>query len=250
MATPAPMRITAGFTQDMSFQPLGLIGQPDPVFYATAFDDFMFYQSGRYTVTADSNGTVAATAGDGGQILFTTNSSTPLATDIAAIQTNIANTTLSQTNKVAFGCRIKTSSATNAAFNVGLIQKTTTPFTVTDGIYFGKASGSAVISVYVVSGSSVQASASLSGLATLSDATFIDLAWVLNGRGDLLIFAGANLFGQKENQNTATLGPIARIDVSALTLSTAVLAQTLALKSGTTTSKTMTADFFYSMKER
>ena len=44
MATPAPVRITAGFTQDMNFQPLGLIGQPDPVFYATAFDDFMFYQ--------------------------------------------------------------------------------------------------------------------------------------------------------------------------------------------------------------
>ena len=98
--------------------------------------------------------------------------------------------------------------------------------------------------------SSVQASASLSGIVTLADATFIDLAWTLNGRGDLLIFAGSSLYGQKENQNTATLGPVARIDVSGLTLTTAVLNPTLALKSGTTTSKTLTSDFFYAMKER
>ena len=134
MATPAPMRITAGFTQDMNFQPLGVVGQPDPLFYSTFVDDFMNFEAADYTVTANTNGTAAAVAGDGGQIVLTTNSSTPLATDIVSVQTPVANTTLSAKNKIAFGCRVKTSSAANAAFNVGLIQTTTTPFTVTDSI--------------------------------------------------------------------------------------------------------------------
>ena len=250
MGTPAPMRVTAGYTQDMSFQPLGMVGQPDPIFYSTFVDDFMAYEAGDYTVTANTNGTVAAVAGDGGQIIFTTNSSTPLAADIAALQTPVANVTLSQTNKIAFGCRLQVSSASNAAFNVGLIQTTTTPFTVTDGVYFGKATGSTAISLYVVSGSSVQASTSLSGIVTPADATFLDLAYTFNGRGEILVYAGTDLYGQKQNQDTATLGPVARIDVSALTLTTAVLAPSLALKSGTASSKTMTVDFFYAMKER
>lgn len=250
MASPAPMRITAGMTQSMSWQPLGAVGQPDPTFYATFFDDFMAYNSALYTVTANTNGSVAGVAGDGGLITFTTNSSTPLVTDIASIQTSVANTTLSQTQKITFGTRVSLSDATNCAFDCGLIQKTTTPFTVTDGIAFSKASGSTTINLNVVSGSTVQATVALNSIFVPTNNSYFDVAFELNGRGDVLVFIGQNLFGQKQNQDTAPLGPMARVSIGALTLTTANLAPTLALQSGTASSKTMTADFLYAMKER
>lgn len=247
----APMRIQAGFTQDASWQPLGLFGQPDPFFYSTFADDYCFYQQGRYTNTNTGNGAIAATPADGGRILFTTNSSTPAGTDISSQQGNTANLTLSATAKWGWAARVQLADATNSAFLGGLIQTTTTPFTVTDGIYFLKASGALFPTVSVVSGSTVQATVSLSGLAAFANATDIDLAFVYDGRADLLVYAGNQLFGQKSNQDTALLGPIARIaGIGSLTLTTAVLNPTLALQSGTASSKTMQADFHYSAKER
>ena len=252
MASSAPMRIQAGFTQDQSWQPLGLLGQPDPLFYQTYVDDFMYYQSGRYTVTATGNGSVAATPLDGGAVIFTTNSSTPATTDIVSVETNVANTTLSATQKIAFLVRLQLSDVTNAALNVGLIQKTTTPFTVTDGIVMSKASGSTSIVVSVVSGSTTQASVTIpSSALSLANNTYVDLGFVYDGKSDLLVFAGQNLIGQKTNQDTATLGPVARIaSVGSLTLSSAVLAPVVAVESGTASSKTMTVDFVYAAKER
>ncbi len=246
----SPFRLAAGFTQDQSWQPLGLLGTPDPLFYSETYDDFNFYQAGRYTVTNTGNGTVAGTPLDGGAIIFTTNSLTPAATDISAIQPDNANLTLSSTLKWAFLCRVQTSDATNAALNLGLIQKTATPFTVTDGVYFGKASGATYPTFSVVGGSTVQATVSLDGIVAFANNTYLDLGFTYDGRGNLLVFAGSNLIGQKNNQNTAVLGPVARLDLSALTLTTAVLAQSLAIESGTASSKTMTADFFYGAKER
>lgn len=247
----SPMRLQAGFTQNQSWQPLGLLGTPDPLFYSETYDDFNFYQAGRYTVTNTGNGTVAGTAADGGAILFTTNSSTPATTDISAIQPDNANLVLSTTLKWAFLARVQLADATNSAMNLGLVQKTVTPFTVTDGVYFNKASGNTYLTLSVVSGSTVQASVSLSGLLTMTNGAYYDLGFQYDGKSDLLVYAGQNLVGQKPNQNTATLGPIARISgVGSLTLTTAVLAQTVALQSGTATSKTMQADFFYAAKER
>lgn len=247
----SPMRIPSGFTQDTSWQPLGLLGMPNPFFYAYFADDYEFYQAGRYTNTVTTGGSIAATPADGGRILFTTNATTPLATDIASQQGNTANTVLSTTNKWAWLARIQLADATNSAFNGGLIQTTTTPFTVTDGVYFGKASGNTYPTVSIVSGSTVQATVSLNGIFAFANNTDADIGFVYDGKSDLLIFAGSNLVGQKMNQNTATLGPIARISgVGSLTLTAAVLNPTLALQSGTASSKTMQSDFHFSGKER
>ena len=96
----APMRIPAGFTQDMSFQPLGLIGRPNPFFYAVYDDDFTHYNSGDYTRTLTGNGTIAQVAADGGAIVFTTNSTTPAGTDIASQQLAAATLQLSTSQKM------------------------------------------------------------------------------------------------------------------------------------------------------
>lgn len=247
-----PVRYTSGLTQDAPFQPLGMIGIPDPLFYSGFYDDFMAYVATGYTVTNTGNGTIAAAAGDGGTVLYTTNSSTPAGADLSSLQPVVANLTLDTTKKWAYGCRVKLSSASNNGFLGGLIQKTTTPFTVTDGVAIVKASGGTGIVVNVVSGSSTQATATIPpGALTPADNTFFDVAFAYDGKADILIYAGTGLFGAKPDQDRATLGPVARITgVGSLTLTAANLVPTLALQSGTASSKTMTADFFYGCKER
>jgi hypothetical protein len=92
---------------------------------------------------------------------------------------------------------------------------------------------------------------SLSGIVAFAANTYLDLGFCYDGGSDLYVFAGAGLVGQVTNQNTATLGPVARISgVGSLTLTAALLNPTLALQSGTATSKTMIADFAYAAKER
>lgn len=248
MAT--PMRIPAGFTQDMIFQPLGLVGFPDPFFYALYQDDFLHYNNGDYTRTLTGNGTIAQTAADGGAILFTTNSSTPAGTDIASQQLATAGFQLSTSKKWTFLTRIQVADITNPAIVAGLIQTTTTPFTVTDGIYFSKASGSTTFTINLVSGSTVQATATLTNFPMVAN-TYIDLGFTYDGKSDVLVFAGSGLAGSVPSQNTEPLGPMARLSgVGALTLTSAILNPTLAVQSGTATSKTMQSDFALAAKER
>ena len=242
-----PVRFTSGFTQDAPYQPLASIGVPDPFFYAYYEDDFLPYNASLYTVTAAS-GTVAASAagGSGGRILFTTGAT---ASNFAAIQLPVADFAYTATKKLAFLCRIQAADITLSAINVGLIQTTATPFTVTDGIYFSKAAASTNIIVNVVTGSTVIGTTTLSGLLTA--ATDIDLGFVVDRLGNILIYAGNNLVGQKR-QDLATLGPAGKILASSLTgsLTSVLLNPSIAIGTSTTAAKTLYADFLYAAQER
>lgn len=242
----APTRFTSGFTQDYPFQPLGQIGQQNPMFYATYHDEFIGYLPGRYVITTTSAGTVAQTAGAFGRLLFTTNATTPLATDIASLQVDAAAFSLASNYKCAYFTRFQVSDVTNSAFNVGLIQTSTTPFTVTDGIYFGKASGSAVVTLYSVSASVVTGSVVVP--VTLANATDIDLAFLYDGKGNILAYTGYPLVGKVPVQSSAVLGPTASMIPTSFT--STVLTPTLAIQSGTASSKTMNVDFQYAARER
>lgn len=246
----SPMRVPSGFTQDNSFQPLGSVGQPNPFFYATFADDFMPYNASNYTVTANTNGGVAATTGGvGGRVTFTTNSSTPLAADIVELQTPTATIVMAAAKKTAVLFRMQAASTSAPVLQYGLMQETTTPATITDGLVATRAhSGTGwVFSVYV--------SSSVTGTVTVADtasgytaATDIDIGMVYDGRGDVVIYMGSGLVGQVLNNNTATLGPIARFTPTSLP--TAALSPTMAMQSGTTASTTMIVDFFYAAQER
>lgn len=242
----SPTRWTAGFTQDAKFQPLGLIGQPDPFFYATFSDDFTHYNAGDYTVTAAS-GSVAQTAGSGGLLLFTTGAT---ATNFAEIQVKAASFPFTTGKKLAYLTRIQASEATNSAIIAGLIETVVTPFSaVTDGIYFYKASAGTSIVVNVVSGSTTIGTTTLTNV--LAANTNIDLGFVVDANGDILIYAGSNLIGQG-NQDSQTTGPTARIAASSLSaaMPTANLNPTLAIQTSAAAAITMTADFMYGALER
>lgn len=247
-----PSRFISGFTQSYEWQPLGNIGVPNPFFYAVDADDFTPWRPGGITITATGNGTVAPTPGVGGLALFTTNSSTPAGTDLASIQRPNSDFEVptALTSTLAFCARIMLPDVLNPQFTVGWLNTTTTPFAPTDGIYFNKASGSTVITCNVLVGSASKGSFSLNGIFTPTNSVFFDLGWQFEPRTqEFTVFAGVGLIGNKTTTyNTATLGPVGRFTASAYP--TVGMNPTLALQSGTATSKTMQADFFGSFLER
>lgn len=260
MASSSPMRIPAGFTQDTSFQPLGMLGVPNPFFYAKFADDFMHYNVDDYTVTANTNGGVAQTVGGvGGRITFTTNSSTPLAADITAVQSVSATVLMAATKKTAWLARIQAASITAPVLQIGLMQETVTPATIVTGMLATRAHSATAWVFQMVVGSTVVGSATVtdavSGYAANTD---IDLAMVYTGRGgangagqtygDVLCYIGSNLVGQILDQNRATLGPMARFNPTSIPA--AVMAPTLAMQSGAAASTTMIADFLFAAQER
>lgn len=247
---PTPARFPSGLSTDPRWAILGDFGLPNPFDYHAYWDDFDFSASvsAYYTKTTTGNGTVAQAAGDGGTALFTTNSSTPASGDVASIQLPAAGFVLGTnaygTKKAFFLTRLKLSSASNNGLLCGLIQTTATPFTVTDGIYFQKASGGTVLTIKSAASSTITSNNIPTAAYTLADATYIDLGFYLDRSGVVNAFVGANLLGS----STTVRGPA--FSFLPPTLPTANLNFTVALQSGTASSKTMTVDFAMAAVER
>src|SRR5712664_1693126 len=114
--SPPPARRTSGQSLDFPWGPLADFGMENPFFYHVDKDDFdyganMATASGtpvrQWTSTLNANGTIATIAGDGGIAQFTTNSSSPLATDLVQIQRPAASWTLTLGKKVFFLTRLQ-----------------------------------------------------------------------------------------------------------------------------------------------
>ena len=250
MAQPSqvPVRYTSGVSTDFPFGPLANYGLPNPFFYHTWADDFDTLNE-LYTKTVNTNGTVAPTAGPGGLLLFTTNSSTPLITDIASIQLPAAGFSHTAGKKLFFLTRLQLSSISNAAFRVGLLQTTTTPFTATDGIFFDKPTGALTgLALVSVIGSVATTLTIPTSAYTLANATNIDLSFHINRNSEILAYVGSQLVGWvPPSSTTGGHGAVARFAPS---ITTANLNPTLAVQSGTAASSTMTIDFAMAAKER
>lgn len=252
---PTPVRFTSGVTTDPVWGPLGQYGMRNPFFYHEVEDDFdsSLGVTGAWTQTKTGNGTIAHTAGDGGLGLFTTNSSTPAAGDVCSIQLPAASFAFAAGKKFFFLTRLKLSSAANNGLLCGLIQTTATPFTVTDGLYFLKATGSASNLILRSTVSSVNTDLTIPTSAyTLADATNIDLGFYYDGKTGVYATVGSQLVGYIPQSGVGSLTPPVKSPNAffAPTLTTANLNLTLALQSGTASSKTMTADFILAAKER
>ena len=252
-----PVRYPSGVTTDNPFQALANYGFRNPFFYHEWEDDFSVVSTA-YTKTVTGTGTVASAAGDGGQALFTTNATTPLATDIAAIQLPAAAFSFTAGKKSFFLSRLWLSDATNAAFIAGLVQTTATPFIVTDGLYFTKASGTTTVSIVSAVGSVLTTLALPAPYSTMANNTWIDMGWYVDRNQNVKAFICYPLVGYQlqsgsgpVNVSGVTVEPFPGPNASfAPTLTGAVLNYTLAVQSGTASSKTMTVDFAMSAKER
>lgn len=260
MAVPSqvPARLTSGLSFDYPWGPLANCGIPNPFFYGEFSDDFMYKES-TYVTTATGNGTAAIAANTNanamGEILFTTNSSTPAGSDLVSLQLPANNWLLQAGKKAFFLTRLKLSAASNAAFRVGMAPTGTTPFTgnLTNALYFDKATGSLTnLNLVNVSGGTAVTTAIPTSAYTLANATYLDLGWYLDRNANLYAFVGSQLVGWLPQSGTGSSvgsrGPSAASN--AITLPAAAMNMLLAVQSGTAASSTMTVDFWFGAVER
>ena len=239
-------RLTSGATQSSFWQALGGIGIPDPFFYAMTGDDFLPYQSSHYTVTAPNGGSVAAIAGSGGQIQFTTGT-TP--GNYVSIQQPKASFQYVAGKKLAFLVKFSLADTLNPYGVVGLIQSTTTPNTVTDGFWISKIPGQRILTANITTASVNLASVSYN-IPVIPNNTYINVGFVIDRKGNMNIYFGLSVEGSQD-QNNVPLGPFAKIYKNTLSgdYTSALLTPTLALTNiGSGTSGV--ADFFLAVQER
>lgn len=262
MAAPSqvPVRYPSGVSTDPPYGPLANFGMPNPFFYHLVNDDFdQEITENGYTKTTTGNGTIALAAGDGGLALFTTNSSAPAGGDIASIQLPAAGFTFTAGKKHFFLCRAQLADVVNPDFVAGLMNTTATPFAPTDGLYFLKATGSSTNLILRSRNASVNTDLAIPAAAyTLANNVNIDLGWYVDRNQNVYAFVGGQLVGWIPQSGSGAvnaagvsilpvLGPVASFQPA---LTAATLNQTLGIDSGTASSKTMTADFIMTAKER
>lgn len=287
--SPVPVRTPAGATTDPPYGPLADCGMGNPFFYHQFYDDFDAYfntgATGIWTQTKSGNGTFTHAAADGGVGQMTTNSSTPVATDFNQIQLPNTSYILTASKKTFFLVRLGLTSATNAAFRVGLLGMTTpangpwAASNIQDGIYFDKASGALNnLNLITAVGGTLTTFAIPTSAYTLANSAIasgaltntIDLGFYVDRNQNLKAFVGSQLVGYMPQSGTGavnsagvsvlpSLGAVLAAAISGNVVdpraniwapTTALLNLTVAVESGTAASSSMYVDFATAMKER
>lgn len=155
-------------------------GLPDPTKWITHFEDFINYTAADWTTTAVGTGTTAQGDTNGGTLVSTTSGASG---DSRFSQKIGRSFLLSSTKKAFFKARVALDNVATSSMIVGLQLNDTTPKDATDGIYFYKNSANSV-DLFCRKDAST-GSNSVTGVATMVNATFIELAWYYDGEGVL-----------------------------------------------------------------
>lgn len=225
-------RFPFGVTNVTKQVPTGMMGQPDPTKFHTFFDDFDTYTAADWTVTETGVATQALADGDGGWLLVTN----AAADNDASFSQKVGESFLLEAGKKAFfKARFKVSDATQSDFVIGLQITDTTPLDATDGVYFQKDDGDALLDVYVRKDATT-GSTSATGIATVVSDTFLTVGWYYNGVDEVAYYV-----------NDVQLG---HLDGSSSFLPDTELTVSFGIQNGEAVAKTMTVDFIFAAKER
>ncbi len=225
----------SGVTNIPSSHPLGRLGTMHPARWMIDGDDFFKDETGiatSYTETLVGTGTSVLTAGDGGLLLITNSAA---GSDSVALQRPTANMLLDTQKDAFFETRLKINDVTQSLLVAGLQSDDTTPFAVTDGIYFDKPDGSAVVSLAMFKASA--GSVTLATVATLVNDTFVKLQWYYDASAARLYFGTDD---------------VVRGYTDALTNfpNTVNLLGSFALQNGEAVAKNMTVDYWFGGRQR
>lgn len=231
----APTRFPSGVTNAAPGSPLGMFGLPDPSSWHVYFDDFDTFNTGDWTITTVEGGagdaTEALTDEDGGVLLITNDA----ADDDSDFFDKKGESFLMAAGKRAFfKARIKTSDATQSDVLIGLQITDTTPLDATDGIYFIKSDGSTSVSIVCRKNATTGSTSATAG--TMADATWIELAWYYDGKGNLAYFVDGVQKGT--------------LDASSSYLPDTELTVSFGIQNGEAVAKTLSVDYILAAKER
>ena len=174
------VRLVNGVTNVSENNILADFGMLDPTKWIVHFDDFVNYNSADWTTTAVGTGTTAQGDGLGGFLVSTTSGASG---DSRFTQKIGRPFVLSSSKKAFFKVRLKIDNVLTCSMVAGLQLNDTTPEDATDGIYFIKQSSNSID--IVCRKDATTGSNSASGIATMVNDTFIELAWYYDGEGVL-----------------------------------------------------------------
>ncbi len=234
MATPT--RFTSGVTTADRTAALGFFGLPDPTGWHVYFNDFDTFNTAEWTITTVEAGagsaTEALTDADGGVLLVTNDA----ADNDADFFNKVGESFLLESGKRAFfKARFKVSDATQSDFVMGLQVTDTTPLDATDGIYFMKDDGDALLDVYCRKNATT-GSTSATGIATVVSDTYMTVGLAYDGKSSLAYFV-----------NDVQLGTL---DASSSYLPDTELTISFGIQNGEAVAKTMSVDYILAAKER
>lgn len=152
--------------------------------YIRWFDDFHAYTAGDWTLTTVEAGAGSATEAVGnlaGGVLVVTNDAADDDSDF--FQWPKETFKWVSGKKMAFRARFKVSDATQSDLVFGLQITDTTPLAVTDGIYFRKDDGDALLDFVVIKDSTATTK---TAIATLVSDTYVEVEFYYNGTEFLL----------------------------------------------------------------
>lgn len=234
MATPS--RFPNGVTNVGKSNPLGDLCCPDPTKAHVYFNDFDTYVVGDWTITTTEAGagsaTEALTDADGGVLLITNDA----ADNDADFFQKVGESFLMAAGKQAwFKARFKVSDATQSDFVIGLQITDTTPLDATDGIYFMKDDGDALLDVYCRKDATT-GSTSATGIHTVVSDTYLSVAWYYDGKSSVKYYVNDVHKGTLDGSSTYL--PDTELTVS------------FGLQNGEAVAKTMSIDYIFAAKER
>lgn len=212
---------------------LGSYTDTDPTANHTYFTDFDDYRLSNWTVTVVGTSTQALTDEDGG-VLLVTNSA---ADDDSLFAQNLGEDFQMEAGKQAyFKARFKVSDATQSDLVMGLQITDTTPLDASDGIFFRKDDGDTNLDFVVVKDST----ASTAIATTLSDDTYITVAFFYNGDDKIIYAAGT------DSKNPTIQGSLDTTNLP----DDEVLTVSYGVQNGEAVAKTMSIDYIFAAKER
>lgn len=227
MSNISTTNLPSGLTNAQLNTVLSTYGADDPTVFHQYFNDFDTFEAGDWTNTPTGSVTNSIVAGDGG-ILSLANSAAN--NDLDSLQLTAATFQVVQGQQAWFKARFNISNATNAALIVGLIQTTTTPLTVTDGIYFRKSAASTTLNFITASASTL----TTVNAGVLANTTYANVGWWYDGISTVKAFVNGNPVGQ-----SLTNLPFATN-----------LNLTLAVSNGTAAANTLLIDYVFCATER
>lgn len=216
------------------------IGMLDPSKYIVYHDDFASHSDiilstpTSHTVTTTGTGTRAfvqsPTDGAGGYIVLTNSSANG---DTISIQHKSESFLYTANKDLAIKVKFKVSSATNAAFTIGLHQTSATPLSVANRIAFDKAAASTTCTCNLVAGGTATAV----GTTTLADSTIVVLGLRYLPRLNKVEF----LVNDAVVANTLILSNLS---------TSQTLTPTITIQNGTAAAQSMTLDYITCIQER
>ncbi len=208
------------------------MGQLDPSKFHNFFEDFNVYNASDWTVTKVGAATESIQDEDGG-VLKLTNAAADDDSDFLQFANEVYKF---ETGKaIFFKSRFKISEVIQSELIIGLQIRDTTPLEVTDGVFFRKNDGTAVLN-FRSEKNNVSTGTFADNITTLVNDTYITIGFFYNGSDKIFFFVDDKLMGSiPTNINLP--------DDEELTIS-------FGIQNGEAALKTMSTDYIFVAKER